>query len=304
MASSTVSAHVENSTNVRPDERRWIRRISRGLDLISPALSARAADWIFFRPPRLAAPERERAWLTRACRTELRVGGHRIVAHAWGEGPTVVLVHGWAGRAGQMGAIGAALAGAGFRAVAFDGPGHGESSGRAITIVDLVAIIEALAEQAGGLHGVVGHSMGGAATVVALARGVPAEAAVILGAPSTLEWVVSNFAEQVGLSPIAAAIFRERLETRFGADIWRRFSPVRLVAELRVAGLVVHDRADREVPHAQAEHNAQAWPGAQVFSTDGLGHTRMLREPMVVDRLVGHMSAARAAADSNRTISA
>ena len=67
------------------------------------------------------------AWLESAERQDLELEGKRLVAWSWGEGPTVLLVHGWEGRGSQMAAFAAPLAEAGFRAVAFDAPGAASS---------------------------------------------------------------------------------------------------------------------------------------------------------------------------------
>ncbi|MBV9445637.1 MAG: alpha/beta fold hydrolase [Streptosporangiaceae bacterium] len=63
-------------------------------------------------------------------RAVLRVANRRrpgVVAESWGAGPVVYLLHGWGGYRGQFGAFVAPLTSAGFRAVAVDVPGHGES---------------------------------------------------------------------------------------------------------------------------------------------------------------------------------
>jgi hypothetical protein len=56
--------------------------------------------------------------------------------------------------------------------------------------------------------------------------------------------------------------------------------------------LVVHDLLDREVPHEASMRLVQSWSGAQLLSTAGLGHRRVLADAAVggavarfVDRL-------------------
>jgi len=46
--------------------------------------------------------------------------------------------------------------------------------------------------------------------------------------------------------------------------------------------LVVHDIDDTEVPYAEGARLAEHWPRAQLMTTRGLGHTRILRAPEVV----------------------
>ena len=46
--------------------------------------------------------------------------------------------------------------------------------------------------------------------------------------------------------------------------------------------LILHDRDDKHVPLAEGHQVAAAWKGAQFEVTEGLGHTRILRDPSTV----------------------
>ena len=50
--------------------------------------------------------------------------------------------------------------------------------------------------------------------------------------------------------------------------------------------LVIHDRADREVPFLSAQALSRAWTGAELVATEGLGHRRLLADPAVIERAV------------------
>src|SRR5690349_395790 len=80
----------------------------------------------FLTPDRHVRPAREEE--VRATGTPLRLGGG-LAATAWGEGPPVLLVHGWAGRGTQLGEFVAPLVAAQRRVVALDAPAHGDSPG-------------------------------------------------------------------------------------------------------------------------------------------------------------------------------
>jgi pimeloyl-ACP methyl ester carboxylesterase len=53
---------------------------------------------------------------------------------------------------------------------------------------------------------------------------------------------------------------------------------------------VIHDRDDPEVPLANGEAIAAAWPGARLVTTEGLGHTRIVHDPGVVARGVAFLT--------------
>src|SRR3954471_12912224 len=104
--------------------------------VVSEDLGTTFAERLFTTPRRHARPDRERAVLATARELTIDVtlraprwnGAHTTVAAwKWGQGPTVLLVHGWEGRGSQLGSFVEPLVAAGLSVVAFDAPGHGDS---------------------------------------------------------------------------------------------------------------------------------------------------------------------------------
>jgi len=275
---------------------RWagsaLRAVAAGVARVSPAAAAALLELLFRRVGRHPVPERERAWLAGAERSSVELGGVRLPVWSWGDGPPVLLVHGWEGRGSQMGAFAGPLAAAGLRAIAYDAPGHGETPGRLSSMPALIDAVGAVAAAAGPLAGVVAHSAGAAATAVALRRGLFAaepEAAVFVAPGADPGRFLGVAAGWLGLPPEIARRTQRRIEGRFGI----RFEDLRtpsFAAELGRPLLVVHDRGDREVPWEEGSRIAAAWPGARLVTTRGLGHRRILRDPEVVERAVGFLA--------------
>lgn len=96
---------------------------------VSPELAGAGAARLFLSTRRHPVPERDRAQLQSAHRWQLAADQGPLAAWTWGpEGaPTIVLMHGWEGRASQLGLFALPLVAAGYRVVGLDGPGHGES---------------------------------------------------------------------------------------------------------------------------------------------------------------------------------
>lgn len=134
-------------------------------------------------------------------------GGVRIAGDSWdGDGSeVVVLLHGGGQTRHAWKDTGARLAGRGYRAVAFDARGHGDSTwavdgdyGRPVMVDDLVAVLGALAVDRPIL---VGASMGGDTALLAAAeRRVDAKALVLVDTAPRLEpdgvAVIRTFMEQ------------------------------------------------------------------------------------------------------------
>jgi pimeloyl-ACP methyl ester carboxylesterase len=262
---------------------------------LAPGVATRWAAHSFLTPRRFPRPAREAAWLAAGRRFEIEFEGRRLAAWEWGSGPAVALVHGWEGRAGQLGAFAVALAGAGFRAVAFDAPGHGDSPGASSSLPAFAAALAAVERTTGPLAAVVAHSAGAAATTFALHRGLGAERAVFLAPPSDFGAYARAFGALLGLTSEVEGRVRRLLEARVGVP-WPELEPLAIAPGLEVPLRIVHDRDDPEIPWSGGRALAAAWPGAELVTTRGLGHRRILRDPAVVAGVVELLAAGRSAA--------
>src|SRR5262245_2710062 len=107
-----------------------IRAGLRALAAVAPPLAVRAAGALFRTPPRHKTSDAERKLLAAGARRRLRAGSSDIATWTWGEGPTMVLVHGWGSRGARLGSFVEPLVSSGYSVVTFDSPAHGDSSGR------------------------------------------------------------------------------------------------------------------------------------------------------------------------------
>ncbi|MBV8201671.1 MAG: alpha/beta fold hydrolase, partial [Acidobacteria bacterium] len=187
----------------------WFRAGFRAAGAVAPGAAARLAQRLFFTPPRAAVRDEERAVLAQGERFELALDGGfvagrghtlRVVGRAWGTGPTLLLVHGWGGHSGQMTALVGPAVAAGFRAVAIDLPGHGESAGGLSSLVHFAAALERAAALWQPVEGLVAHSFGAAASTYALSRGLAAGRAVFFAPPSGFDSFWARFRTGVGVS--------------------------------------------------------------------------------------------------------
>jgi pimeloyl-ACP methyl ester carboxylesterase len=267
----------------------WLRTGMRVASALTPGAAARVARRLFFTPLRARVRDEERAVLARGERFEMEAGGGRVVGRVWGEGPPVLLVHGWGGHAGQMTPLVDPAVAAGFRAVALDLPGHGESEGRISSLVHFASALARAASLFGPVHGIAAHSFGAAGTAYAMASGLAAKRAVFFAPPIGFESFWLRFRTGVGLSPgVMDRMLRESeewLDVRFDGIAPGDVAP-RMTAPL----LILHDREDREVPFEEGAELARRWPGAELRPVEGLGHLRILRDAGCVAAAVGFLA--------------
>ena len=296
MSASTAS---QNRTVVL--SRRTLRLTRAALQtayLVSNDLGTTLAERLFTTPRHHTRPAREVSVLATARPLTIEVtlrsphwhGATRsIAAWRWGFGPTVLLVHGWEGRGSQLGAFVAPLVDAGMSVVAFDAPGHGDSPDQRLYLTDLADCIADVAKAVGPLHGIVAHSFGAAAVLLANARaGVVAPRNVMVSPNVLIDEAIRRFANLVGLDHIDRDALSRKLGDQSGVSI-DSLALDRLAANRDEALLVIHDREDREVPFVHGDRLAATWPGAELVATDNLGHRRILRDPAVIAAVVEHL---------------
>ena len=289
-----------NRTNVRSMKQAPLplRAGLRALAAFSPRAVAAAVAPLFFRtPPRRRAEEAERAILHRAERRELGEGADRLATWTWGRhGPLVLLAHGWGGSAAQLSPLVPPLLAAGYRVVAADAPGHGESAGRSASIPSFARSMTLVGAWRGPLHGVVAHSMGGAAFLLAADRGLTARRAVFIGPPCDAAPWFQGFVRFLRFPAHAEPALRAAVEGIAGERLARLNSQA-LGPSLRLPLLVIHDRHDREVALECGARVAAEVRDGRLHVTEGLGHRRILRDQRVAAlavRFLGDASAGEA----------
>jgi pimeloyl-ACP methyl ester carboxylesterase len=276
-----------------------VRTRLRTLEVVAPAAADRLALDLWCTLPRGARRTDRRTDLVtepgRLDRVPVPRGG-TVAVETWGDGPVVLLVHGWGGSRGQLRSFVQPLVAAGHRVVALDAPGHGDSddgylgAGRG-TVMEFLEAVEEVAARYGPVGGVVAHSMGTTVTARAVVTGILRPERLVLVAPAhPFADVLEQFSRLLGLRARTRDHLRATLEAIVGTSI-ESFDLVRCGTDaLMPPTLVVHDRDDRETPFAVAEDVVAAWADARLVATTGLGHHRILAAPATVEAAVRHLT--------------
>lgn len=262
---------------------RWGLRI---LCLISPRHAAAVAERTWFQIPRRTVGPGELEFLRGGTSLSLAVGTARVAGWSWGQGPTVLLVHGWGGRAADMRSFVQPLAQRGHRVVLFDAPGHGDSGGGSGRrgLLEFQAALLALQQQLGALHGLVAHSGGATAVALALRAGLRARRAVLIAPLNDVSSYATAFSRALCLSNSATRLWMEQVERRLDLS-WHDLAATIAPREVETPPvLIIHDREDRQVPFADGLAICAAWPRASLHAVQHLGHRRLLRDLEVVTR--------------------
>jgi pimeloyl-ACP methyl ester carboxylesterase len=257
-----------------------------------------------------------------------RVRHKGIAAQVLGEGPAVVLLHGIGGRADGFTGVAQRLAAAGFRAIAWDAPGYGDSDdvtppptadGYADAVADLLLALDAAPAHLAGV------SWGGViATRVAVNH--PENLRTLALIDSTRGSAVDAGKAQAmrervdELEALGAAEFARRRAPRLTrpdpdptvlAEVERHMSAVRLpgyrgaaemmaatdhgdvLAGIGVPTLVLVGQHDRVTGVPESRLLAERIPGAALEIVPDAGHAASQERPdRVADHLIAFISAA------------
>jgi pimeloyl-ACP methyl ester carboxylesterase len=208
------------------------------------------------------------------------VDGRKVTGWRWGRGPLVYLVHGWGGTGGRLAAFVSPLVAQGHAVVAFDAPGHGGSRLAMSSMPEFARALLAVADLCGPAHAVIGHSLGAAASALAVAQGLAPKRLVLIAPPADPGAFLIPFAGALHLSPEVMARLQARSERRLRFR-WTDLDLRRMQPPHPVPLLVVHDRDDRTVPIENGAAVAASWKG-RLLETSGMGHAGVLRHPDVV----------------------
>lgn len=250
------------------------------------------------------ALEKQARWLEGAERLTFRTrDGHRLSGFAAGQGPVVLLVHGWGEWAANLGAFIGPLTDAGYRVAGFDLPAHGESSGVQTDALVNAAAIRDAAEFLGGVHAVVAHSMGAHGTTLALHQGLEVNAVALL-APAVRLYGVDDFGKMFKLPQRAVRGLQATIERRYGRSVWDDLSAERLAVDLDTPALIVHDSDDDQISPADGRELSQAWKGSRMVETERLGHGRIIRDAAVIEMVAGFFNEHAAPAYASSAVAA
>jgi len=179
----------------------FIRWAFKNLEKTLPWLANRWAVKLFFTPIHFPEPEAEKKMAISGSGFTLKQNGKNIRGYYWGQGPVVVLLHGWSGRGLQFFKFVSTLVDNGYRAVTFDGPAHGKSDGKTTDLLEFGETIAMVAKRFGDIHSLVAHSFGGVAALYTIREGLAVNNLVMISSPTIADDIVREFLNKINGSP-------------------------------------------------------------------------------------------------------
>ncbi|HEY7369704.1 MAG TPA: alpha/beta fold hydrolase [Thermoanaerobaculia bacterium] len=246
--------------------------------------------------------------------------GREVEAREMGDGPAVVLLHGYPLDGAMWSGVGRLLS-TRFRVIKPDLPGRGDNPQSGAPSLDAYAeFVSALLSQLPGKVGLAGFSMGGYVALALLRRRAPIAALALVDTRATADDAAGRAAREdaiatvqaKGVAAIAEAmtpklLSADGLRSRDLAERVRRLierqPPETVIADLQamrdrpdstdllpavdVPTLVLVGEADALTPPAASEAMSAAIPGARLVRIPGAGHLTPMERPRAVAEALG-----------------
>lgn len=264
-----------------------VRWIFPKAEAIAPWLAHQYFIKIFFTPLRYKVPEKEKEAADQAEKFTILAAGRKIQCYSWGKGPVILVVHGWAGRATQFRKIIETFVNEGYRVVGFDGPAHGKSEGKKTNIIEFEDTLKKIYDRIGQPEGIIAHSFGGGAVLYAAMNGLPVKRLINIASPTIGDEIIKTYLRAVHGSWKTGEFFKSYILETQGKP-FDEFTSLHFIRHLRqeIDLLLVHAKDDKEVMMEHPLALKKVYPKTELLITEGLGHTRILRDEEVMRNCV------------------
>ena len=291
-ASSPASSAMDSANSAKSSAQfaqkplvKLARMAMSAIDRVSPKLAARLTYTLISSPPRHRPHPSEVVLRASAHQWKVPFQGGWLQCYRWGKGPVCLFVHCWGGRGTQAEMMIRHLTSNGFSVVSFDHPAHGLSSGTCAEMIRMSAATAAVIQNVGPIDTLIGHSLGVAASAIAL-RDYPLEVKrfVSISSLTHCTWFTEVIGDYLGISRSTLARARQIVDNNYARPVnWETLSVVEMLSRLTMPMLLIHDQDDHEIPFEHSQKIRQAVGHAQFQATKGLGHRRLLKDAKVLD---------------------
>ncbi|WP_445738079.1 alpha/beta hydrolase [Mariniflexile sp.] len=237
-----------------------------------PHYAAKMAVKIFSTPRKGKLNDEEKNYLRSAIQETIIYEDVSIKTYLWsGTKDTILLVHGWESNAFRWKDLIEILKSEHYNIMAIDAPAHGDSGSKIFNAVLYSECIYAVIKQFDPSV-VIGHSIGGTASALAINNHTLAtEKLILLGAPSNFDEVIDNYVKIMGYNKKVIKAINNYYLKHFG--YFPEFYTVENFSKnIHAKGLIIHDKKDRIISYKDALHISKYYKNSKLIKTVGLGH--------------------------------
>lgn len=258
--------------------------IAKALQKISTSLTVKFAKKIFSTPIKYKIPKREFEMDLNSVQELVFIPkiSKKIMVYKYGTGvKKALLVHGWSGRGTQLVKIADSLTEMNYTTISFDAPAHGKSPGSSTLMLEFIESILELERIHGKFDIAIGHSLGGMSVLNSIKQGLKVDKAVVIGSGDSINDILYDFVNKLGLKPKIAELMRVSFEETFKESM-ENYSGSNAAKSVYVPVLVVHDKDDEDVPYTASVNIDKTLKNSELLLTTSLGHRKVLGNEEVI----------------------
>jgi pimeloyl-ACP methyl ester carboxylesterase len=190
-------------------------------------------------------------------------------------GSTLLICHGFDSASYRFEKYINPLLAEGFEILAFDAPAHGLSTGKTINVLLYRDFILEVIKNYGPIHALMAHSFGGVAAALTIEQPTAKDIKrLVLIAPATeTSRSIADFCKALKISERLKQALEDLIMTIGGQPVsW--YSVARVIKEINIPTLWIHDRKDSITPYEDMKHLEEMnLPKVTFEITEGLGHS-------------------------------
>ena len=256
---------------------------------LSVNLAARLTMFMFSISISKPLKENDIAFYSNGRQRKFKQGSYKFNVYEYGQGPKVLLVHGWTCSGARWKRYVDEIVSAGYTAIVMDAPGHGTSPGYCLPVPEYILCVEEVINFYDGLHSMITHSMGSLVAAVALSRSNHSEdniSLVIMNSFADCDSLISRFAKCIGIADEVMEHTREWITNYTYAPL-KYFSMVDHFENINAQILYIADKQDIVVPPVEVTKILSSSKSINFLQTTGLGHR--LRSDDVISSVLDHI---------------
>lgn len=273
--------------------KRFSRVLTKTLSLVIPETSGKLVGKILMNPHSPRNYQFREITPATEINVETRMGP--IHLNLFGEGKKVIVLnHGWGDNSLSFQPMIVDLVAQGFCVAAIDHIGHGKSAGNTAHLPAFIDTLELIISELElldySVEAIVGHSMGGMATLGLSEQLLKNRKIFLIAVPIDFFNIMFHKVENAGISRHLLIRVLENITKAYNTT-WQQLASDKLITKNHANITFLHDVKDRYAPIDDIK-NYVSKSNANLITTDGLGHRRILSDRKVIETIATAMTAA------------
>ena len=257
---------------------------------LSPAITASIIKQFFFQPNKYKLSQKENDYKKTALAFETVVRNKKIRGWKWGNGPAILLVHGWNSAGLQLYKFIDPLLERGFSVITYDKPAHGISEGTHTSYFEFTDVVRHLLNHPvlNNIKGIIGHSMGASAVINAISKENVKPRLVLFAPALPIKEMLYETITGFGIpeSILTQLLLQYELEYSYSID---HDNPIALIPQIKTDALIIHDKNDNATPYSYSVKAAEMNSKIHLYSTNGLGHGRVIFDDHLIQKSISFL---------------